>query len=272
MSLRRRKGLVELARKYNALVICDDVYDFLQWPLDEPVNGQWPASMKIPRLCDIDLLMENTEDDPHGFGHAISNGSFSKISGPGVRTGWTEASPAFAKGLSRTASTRSGGAPSQLCAAMVAELVHSGELEKFIEEHGRPAMQRRHGLMMDAITAHLVPLGVKARPASETGGNSYGGYFIWLDIGTDFPAQLVAKAVEKEEAIIVGYGNMFAVHGDEEAVRFDHSIRLCFAWEAEADLADGVNRIAKVMTRMHANKEQYLAINGSPATDMGKHV
>lgn len=272
MSLRRRQGLVHLARKYDALIISDDVYDFLQWPLKGPVNGEWPASMRIPRLSDIDLVLGQSENDPRGFGNAVSNGSFSKISGPGVRTGWAEATPAFAAGLAHTASTRSGGAPSQLCAAMVAELVCNGELEKFIEEKTRPAMQRRHRLMTDAIHKYLGPLGVTTRASSQKDGDSYGGYFIWLDIGKEFPAQLVADVVKSEEDIVVGYGNMFAVHGDEESARFDYSIRLCFAWEAEADLVDGVRRIGKVMARMQENQAHYTELGRTLQTDMSKHV
>ncbi|PHH78157.1 hypothetical protein CDD80_7331 [Ophiocordyceps camponoti-rufipedis] len=108
MSLRRRESLVRLARRYDALLISDDVYDFLQWPLDDSS----PPPPTLPRLCDIDLAMGPEANDPHSFGHAISNGSFSKIAGPGMRTGWVEGSRAFIAGLGDTASTLSGGAPS----------------------------------------------------------------------------------------------------------------------------------------------------------------
>jgi DNA-binding transcriptional MocR family regulator len=32
MTLRRRQEFVRLAREFDALIITDDVYDFLQWP------------------------------------------------------------------------------------------------------------------------------------------------------------------------------------------------------------------------------------------------
>src|SRR3569833_237967 len=111
MTVARREGLVRLARKHDALVICDDVYDFLQWPVaanpssSPPTTSPLPPARAIPRLVDIDLAMGPSAfaaSPALDFGHAISNGSFSKIVGPGVRTGWVEGSRAFAAGLGQT--------------------------------------------------------------------------------------------------------------------------------------------------------------------------
>lgn len=273
MSLRRREALVKIARKYDALIISDDVYDFLQWPLAGPVSVQRTPELRMPRLCDIDLAMGKSENDPLGFGHAVSNGSFSKISGPGVRTGWMEASPAFITGLAHTASSRSGGAPSQLCASMLAELVETGKLQEYIEDTLRPAMQRRHRVLMDAVRTHLAPLGVSTRASSSQGSESFGGYFVWLDVPGDFPAEVIARVAKEEDNMVLGYGNMFVVKGDEDSVRFDHSIRLCFAWEAEDDLEDGVKRLGLLISRMQKNKEHYLKLaETGTGTDMSRHV
>ncbi|POR32348.1 Uncharacterized protein TPAR_07450 [Tolypocladium paradoxum] len=259
MSLRRRGGLVRLARAYNALVVCDDVYDFLQWPLDGEPTPERAPDMRLPRLCDIDMAMGRADSDPRGFGYAVSNGSFSKIAGPGVRTGWVEASPAFVTGLGNTASTLSGGAPSQLCAAMLGDVVRNGELGKHIETMVRPSLQRRHRLMMDAIRHHIAPLGIQTRDTSLAGKRVYGGYFIWLTPGQGQlpPSRLVAEVALEEENLVVGYGNMFAVHGDEGAATFDREIRLCFAWEPEESLVEGVQRLGGLLRRMRDNMAYY---------------
>ena len=105
MSLSRREELVRLARQYDALVVTDDVYDQLQWPAeDEESLDSGMRSAVMPRLVDVDRNLEGGADRPKadGFGNAMSNGSFSKICGPGMRTGWAEGTPAFAHGLSQT--------------------------------------------------------------------------------------------------------------------------------------------------------------------------
>lgn len=274
MPIERREALVKLARKYNALIICDDVYDFIQWPISAPVTPERPAALRLPRLSDIDIAMGQSEDDPKGFGNAISNGSFSKISGPGVRTGWVHGSPAFVSGLASTGSSKSGGAPSQLCAAMLSNLIETGELEAFIENTTRPALQRRHGILMDAVRKYLEPHGLVARGASLNGEDTYGGYFVWIKVGPDFSADLIADVAQKEDNLVIGHGNMFAVRGDEQFISFDDYIRLCFAWLAEEDLVDGVRRLGRILAKMGENKEYYqsLETKARGPKDMTKHV
>ena len=249
-TLARRKALVQLARKYNCLVICDDVYDFLQWALSD----EWqsiPRQVRLPRLCDIDLALGPAEDDPGHFGYAISNGTFSKIVGPGVRTGWVEASPAFAYGLSQTGSTRSGGAPSQFSAALMCEMLKSGDISRQIDTLTRAALQRRHRLMLDAIQKHLGTFNVAIQETSLLGSNIFGGYFVWFRLPEGSPtAKAIFSKASEEENLIIGHGDIFEVHGDEASARFRHDIRLCFSWEPEDSLIEGVERLGRVLAGM----------------------
>ncbi|KAI9163766.1 hypothetical protein HJFPF1_05392 [Paramyrothecium foliicola] len=274
MSLRRREQLVELAREHDALIICDDVYDLLQWPLEGPAGRlrDAPSTMRLPRLCDIDLAMGQAASDPRGFGYAISNGSFSKMAGPGVRTGWVAASPAFVVGLGSNGCTQSGGAPSQLSAAILADLVESGALETFVDETVRPALQRRHRRMMEAIHEHIAPLGVKLRGSALAGAGVYGGYFVWFTPTQGLPSKLISDRALEEENMIIGYGNMFEVHGDEVSAKFNDEIRLCFAWEAEDDLVDGVQRLGRLLKRMQENRGYYESLSTKPHEDSFTHA
>ena len=99
MSLDHREKLVRLARKYDALLVTDDVYDFLQWSAAPGTRLPSPHHAHLPRLVDIDRYLDGGPADE--WGHTISNGSFSKLIGPGARTGWAEASEKVAYGLSQ---------------------------------------------------------------------------------------------------------------------------------------------------------------------------
>lgn len=96
MTRSRREALIRLARKFNALVICDDVYDFLAWT---ETPSSTPIGPSIQRLVDIDRSLGGGPSDT--FGNVVSNGSFSKLLGPGCRVGWAEGSDAFIYGLSQ---------------------------------------------------------------------------------------------------------------------------------------------------------------------------
>ena len=101
MSLRRRKELVQIARQFDALIITDDVYDHLQWSI-RPHDVDPLHEAFLPRIIDIDRTMGGgIVGGADGFGNAVSNGSFSKIVGPGCRIGWAEASQKLAFGLSQ---------------------------------------------------------------------------------------------------------------------------------------------------------------------------
>lgn len=109
MSLPHRRELVKVAREFDALVVADDVYDFLQWPTSttQQSSPESLASMQqahLPRLVDIDRDLGGGTDraGADGFGNACSNGSFSKIAGPGIRVGWVEGTEKFAYGVSQT--------------------------------------------------------------------------------------------------------------------------------------------------------------------------
>jgi DNA-binding transcriptional MocR family regulator len=102
MSLARREDLVRTAREFDALVITDDVYDFLQWPAFESQKTNLEKAVQ-PRIVDVDRSLEGgtSRDGADGFGNTFSNGSFSKIVGPGVRCGWVEGTEEFAFALSQ---------------------------------------------------------------------------------------------------------------------------------------------------------------------------
>ncbi|KAE8160328.1 pyridoxal phosphate-dependent transferase [Aspergillus tamarii] len=242
MSLARREALVHLARKYDALIISDDVYDFLNW---EPSGVADDESTRLPRIIDVDAYLDG--GPPDMFGHCVSNGSFSKIVAPGCRVGWAEGTPEFICELSAAGSSHSGGAPSQLMSTFINDMLENGSLDRHIQETLLPAYSRRARALTAAIKQHLLPLGVTFVSNSET-YSVLGGYFIWLKLPTTLNAKEITEIALKEQNLVVAEGELFAVPGNNlPENELGHRLRLCFAWEKEEKLNEAVERLSGVI-------------------------
>ncbi|KAH5438886.1 hypothetical protein HBI32_021180 [Parastagonospora nodorum] len=259
MSLRRRQALVRLARDYDALIITDDVYDFLQWPSSLTSPSMSLEKAVMPRIVDIDRYLDGGAErkGADGFGNAVSNGSFSKICGPGLRTGWCEGTTKLAYGVSQTGSSRSGGAPSQLTACFVAETLETGELQRFVYYTLQPTYCKRYRKMIEIINKDLIPLGVRL---PQTDRNVVGGYFIWLTLPDSVDGAALAQRAKDEENVVVAQGDIFEVPGDtaHPGTSFSNDIRLCFAWEDEDMLAEGISRLGAVISKMQDESYEHV--------------
>lgn len=112
--------------------------------------------------------------------------------------------------------------------------------------------------MMGAINEHLVHLGVRV-PNAEFDSNSgsrqeegkegkiVGGYFIWLELPSGVKGAEVVRKAKEEENLILGQGEEFAVLGDEGSVDLSGCVRICFAWEDEDKVVEGVRRLGRVV-------------------------
>ncbi|KAJ6109079.1 hypothetical protein N7486_001313 [Penicillium sp. IBT 16267x] len=247
MSLHHREQLIRLARKYDALVVTDDVYDLLQWSSNVGGELTSPDRAFVPRLVDVDRYLDGGPVDE--WGHAISNGSFSKLIGPGARTGWAEASEKVAYGISQVGSSRSGGAPSQMASTFIDQLLGSGFLDQHIRDTLRPAYAKRYHDLTSAIQEYLAPLGVTIE--TPTNGVA-GGYFVWITLPAPLLAAAVVQRADRQENLRLAPGDVFQVAGDPQAAtdRFTNHLRLCFAWAEPRHLTEGVRRLARVMEQL----------------------
>jgi len=247
MSLPTRQALIRLARRYDALIITDDVYDQLQWSIT-PNKSANHSQAAVARLVDIDRTMEPIPTS-NSFGNTMSNGSFSKIVAPGIRTGWAEGTPKFIYGLGQCGSTASGGAPSHMTATFVYEMLRSGSLQAYISEVLCPSYQRRYLILLDAIQKCLLPLGAKIGNTAYGEEKLFGGYFVWLRLPDSVDGGLVTKEAALKWNLVLSPGNLFEVIGDNEddKVRFRREVRLSFAWVEEQDLIEGVRRLRDVI-------------------------
>ncbi|OQD82817.1 hypothetical protein PENANT_c019G03581 [Penicillium antarcticum] len=242
MPCARREALVRLARRYDALVVCDDVYDFLHWGI---LHTSDAVAKPLSRIVDVDRELDGGPQDQ--FGNAVSNGSFSKLIGPGCRVGWAEGTKCFIHGLSQAGSTRSGGAPSQLMSTFVNDLLEDGFLPRYITNVLIPQGQKRHRLLASAIKKHLGPLGVSFTPDPETSSVA-GGYYIWAQLPVTLDATQVCQYALEEQKLVLGNGEVFAVPGRGSLGEDLHRrLRLCFMWEDEERLVKGIERLGAVI-------------------------
>lgn len=144
--------------------------------------------------------------------------------------------------------TRSGGAPSQLTSTYVTHLVATGQLQHHIQTVLCPAYALRYAKLIAAISAYLLPLGF-ALPQSDR--EIVGGYFVWLGLPPGLKAVDLAKVCREEEAVVIAAGAVFEIPGDASAA-FPGHVRICFAWEAEARLREGIESIGKVARKLLA--------------------
>lgn len=207
--------LLELARKYNMLIICDDVYDLLEY------TGKKP----MPRLVHMDR--ETCSDE---FGNVVSNSTTSKIVAPGLRFGWLEtAKPSLAEQFSQEGCTKSGGSPSQLSSFVIKELMSSGKLDLIVENFTKHFTERSK-VMVESIQKYLPP------STKFYGGT--GGYFIWVSLDQKYNLKEICDRLENEHGIILASGTHFEVVNNKQG--WENCVRLCFSFLPPEDIEYGI--------------------------------
>lgn len=130
---------------------------------------------------------------------------------------------------------------------IVNELLEDNFLPEYITNLLVPEGRRRHLLLASTIKMHLGHCGVSFTPDPETSPLA-GGYYIWIRLpGTLTAAQVCEEALEKQN-LVLGSGETFAVPGGGfTAGELHRRLRLCFMWEDEARLVEGVKRLGLVI-------------------------
>lgn len=156
MSERTSQKVVEIARQLDILVVCDDVYNLLNYD-DQPPPKR--------------LFAYDYETPGYMGGHVISNGTFSKTLSPGVRVGWLELPPQLATLLRESAFLTSGGATNHYTSGIVTSLLELGLQEKHLK-YVREILKTRMTSLCDTFDQKL--------PEGCSFSRPKGGYFIWI--------------------------------------------------------------------------------------------
>lgn len=208
-TLERRKGLIELANKYDVMILEDNPYGELRF------EGEIQPSLRS-------LDTEN---------RVIFMGTFSKIFSPGIRIGWFNAAP---KVLEKFNMVKQGAdlQTSTTTQMILSQFLDDNDLEahidKIIEVYGK-----RKNVMVDAMKKYF--------PEKVTYTNPEGGLFLWVTLPEGLNARDIAvKAIEKKVAFVPG--GAFYPDSPEE-----NHFRLNYSCMPEDKIEEGIKRLGEVL-------------------------
>jgi len=218
--------LIKLARQYDLLIICDDVYNALSYKVDEKRPKKFQPSP--PRLYSYDR-----KSDPDYKGNVISNGSFAKIVAPGLRIGWYEAPKHVTDSLKTSYLINSGSCQSAYISYVLAEALKAGSIDVYVQSL-RVAHKARMETVIEVIEENLAKFGV-------TISHPEGGYFLWVKLPPNIDSARVLELSSKDKVTFVK-GNLTSICGD-----FSNYIRLCIAYYEPEDLKEGSQRLCRAI-------------------------
>lgn len=197
-SLETRQRLIEIARKYDMLIIADDVYDLLDYRTD--VN-ELPRPVK--RFVHLD---RETNTDPESYGNTVSNATFSKIIAPGLRVGYHETiNNKLALQLSKGGANISGGTPSQLNSMIVGTILNNGMMDKILCRL-RSTYKDRSEMMKRCLAQYL--------PSGTVVSAPDGGYFVWVTLPQGYNALEIGELLKQKYGVVLANGSGSEVVGD----------------------------------------------------------
>ena len=217
-SLQRRMRVLELAVKYQTVVVEDDPYGDLYFA-DAPPPSLLALSAQVPGSRDW----------------LVYCGSLSKVLSPGLRIGWMVA-PAALLARATMCKQFSDAHTSTFAQATAAQYLQAGRMPATLQ-NVRQVYAGRSRAMCEALRVHL--------GEGLSFHEPMGGLFVWAQLtgktGHTKDGNLLAKrAIEKGVAFVPG-APFFADKPDNS------TIRLSFATADESKIAEGIERLGAAL-------------------------
>mgnify|MGYP001405857683 CR=1 FL=1 len=220
MSAERRQALVDLARRYDFLILEDVAYRELGFgPLENgPLkSGAAPEPSMWSLAPDV----------------VLQAGTFSKIFSPGFRMGWA-AGPGEIISRLVIAKQNSDQCAGALGQRMLEEYGRGGHMDRQIAA-SRVLYERRARLTTDALAAQM--------PDGASWTTPAGGFYVWLTCPEGVDTVTLAAAARAEKVAYVP-GRPFYL---EDAAVGANQIRLAYSRVADDLIDEGIRRIADVV-------------------------
>jgi len=209
MSMDRRKALLELASKYDLLIIEDTAYNAMRYE-----GG--------------DIVPLKALDNE---GRVIVAGTFSKVLGTGFRVGWIIAEGDILKKVLMQKQ------PIDFCAPAISqyialEYLKRGYFEKYHLNSALLGYKEKRDLMLKALEENL-PDAKFTKPIA--------GMFVMLFLPEEADGMAFASELMEKEGVVVVPGKPF--YTDESG---KNAIRLNFSRPSKEDIPVGIEKLAKL--------------------------
>ncbi len=209
MNLDNRKRLLEIASKYDFLIVEDDAYGFLVFEGDSP-----PAIKALDKE-----------------GRVIYTGTFSKILTPGLRLGWVVAHEDVIRELELYKQNIDLHTPS-LSQFIAMEAIRRGVIQNNLPKIRRIYKEKRD-VILEAIQEYF--------PKDARWSRPIGGMFVfaWLPEKID-TTKMLEKALQKGVAYVPG-SSFYADYSGR------NTMRLNFSYPSKEQLIEGIRRLAETI-------------------------
>jgi len=218
ISLEKRKRVLELADRYNFLIVEDDPYGALRYE-GQPVKSMFSMG---------------------GFERVMLLNTFSKILCPGLRIGVVIADKEIIRKL---VMAKQG---TDLCSSSLDQRLVARYLQRYdIFEHIKPTIElyrKKRDAMLDALSEHFSDIkGVKwTKPQ--------GGLFIWLTLPEGYDTMEMFEMAKQEKVFYIP-GEAFRLIDKPSS-----SMRLSFCLPSVEKIHEGIQRLRGVVERYAKEK------------------
>jgi len=214
MPAAKRKKLIELANKYDVIILEDNPYGDLRFKGEE-----------VPTLKSLD-----TE------GRVIYAGSFSKILSPGMRLGYVIGAPEILGKIEILKQVNDVHTP-VLTQMMCVEFMKKYNIDEYIERN-RELYGKKCAVMLASMQKYF-PTGKVKWTVPD------GGIFLWCECpGLEDITPVVDRALEKKVAIVPG--SNFAVDNKEPSNMF----RLNYSSATPEKIEEGIKRLGEALAEI----------------------
>ncbi|MFW5805684.1 MAG: PLP-dependent aminotransferase family protein [Bacteroidales bacterium] len=205
----RRREIIDLAHKYDVLIVEDSPYRELRF-----------EGKPQPMMYHMD-----------GTGHVITLGTFSKILAPGFRIGWVLAAPEIADKFVVAKQS------SDLCTPPFVQMIAAKYMEKgYLEKNLKNTIESyriKRDTMLEGFRTHM--------PDGVTWTEPEGGLFLFLYMPDHMDAESIfEKAIEKKVAYVLG--SVFHCDGSGK-----NTMRLNFSFPTLEQNKEGVKKLADLI-------------------------